>query len=194
MAVLVGKHAPEFKAKIVFANETKTVSLSDYKNKYIVLFFYPLEFTFVCPTEMHAFQEKLDEFKKRNVELLGCSVDSEHSHFAWLNTPKEKGGIQGIQYGIISDLGGKIAKDYDVLNNENIAYRAVFLIDPDGIVRHQLVNDLPLGRNVDEVLRTVDALQHVEKHGEVCPANWNKGKDAIKATRESVSKYLAETV
>jgi len=194
MAVLVGKHAPEFKAKIVFANETKTVSLSDYKNKYIVLFFYPLDFTFVCPTEMHAFQEKLDEFKKRNVELLGCSVDSEHSHFAWLNTPKEKGGIQGIQYGIISDLGGKIAKDYDVLNNENIAYRAVFLIDPDGIVRHQLVNDLPLGRNVDEVLRTVDALQHVEKHGEVCPANWNKGKDAIKATRESVSKYLAETV
>jgi peroxiredoxin 2/4 len=194
MAVLVGKHAPEFKAKIVFANETKTVSLSDYKNKYIVLFFYPLDFTFVCPTEMHAFQEKLDEFKKRNVELLGCSVDSEHSHFAWLNTPKEKGGIQGIQYGIISDLGGNIAKDYDVLNNENIAYRAVFLIDPDGIVRHQLVNDLPLGRNVDEVLRTVDALQHVEKHGEVCPANWNKGKDAIKATRESVSKYLAETV
>jgi peroxiredoxin 2/4 len=194
MAVLVGKHAPDFKAKIVFANETKTVSLSDYKNKYIVLFFYPLDFTFVCPTEMHAFQEKLDEFKKRNVELLGCSVDSEHSHFAWLNTPKEKGGIQGIQYGIISDLGGNIAKDYDVLNNENIAYRAVFLIDPDGIVRHQLVNDLPLGRNVDEVLRTVDALQHVEKHGEVCPANWNKGKDAIKATRESVSKYLAETV
>lgn len=192
MTVLVGKHAPDFKAKAVFATETKTVNLSDYKNKYVVLFFYPLDFTFVCPTEMHAFQDKLDEFKKRDVELLGCSVDSEHSHFAWLHTPKEKGGIQGIQYGIISDLGGKIAKDYDVLSSENIAYRAVFLIDPSGIVRHQLVNDLPLGRNVDEVLRTVDALQHVEKHGEVCPANWNKGKDAMKATREGVSKYLLE--
>lgn len=192
MTVLVGKHAPDFKAKAVFANETKTVNLSDYKNKYVVLFFYPLDFTFVCPTEMHAFQEKLEEFKKRNVELLGCSVDSEHSHFAWLNTPKEKGGIQGIEYGIVSDLGGKIAKDYDVLADGNVAYRAVFLIDPNGVVRHQLVNDLPLGRSVDEVLRTVDALQHVEQYGEVCPANWNKGKEAIKATHESVSKYLSE--
>lgn len=194
MSVLVGKHAPDFKAKAVFENQTKEITLSDYKNKYVVLFFYPLDFTFVCPTEMHAFQEKLDEFKKRNVELLGCSVDSDHSHLAWLNTPKEAGGIKGIQYGIISDLGGSIAKDYDVLSEEKIAYRAVFLIDPNGVVRHQLVNDLPLGRNVDEVLRTVDALQHVEKHGEVCPANWNQGKGAIKATIESVSKYLSETV
>lgn len=194
MTVLVGKHAPDFKAKVVFGNETKTVSLSDYKNKYVVLFFYPLDFTFVCPTEMHAFQEKLDEFKSRGVELLGCSVDSDHSHIAWLNTPRDKGGIQGIQYGIISDLGGQIARDYDVLSEGNVAYRAVFLIDKNGIVRHQLVNDLPLGRSVDEVLRTIDALQHVEQYGEVCPANWNKGKTAMKATRESVSTYLAQNI
>jgi peroxiredoxin (alkyl hydroperoxide reductase subunit C) len=140
---------------------------------------------------MHAFQEKLQEFKQRGVELLGCSVDSEHSHYAWLSTPKDKGGIQGVQYGIIADLGGSIAKDYDVLSEGNIAYRAVFLIDQNGIVRHQLVNDLPLGRNVDEVLRTIDALQHVEQHGEVCPANWNKGKTAMKATREGVETYLS---
>ena len=192
MTVLVGKHAPDFKAKVVFGNETKTISLSDYKNKYVVLFFYPLDFTFVCPTEMHAFQEKLSEFKSRNVELLGCSVDSDHAHIAWLNTPKDKGGIQGIEYGIISDLGGQIAKDYDVLSDGNVAYRAVFLIDKSGIVRHQLVNDLPLGRSVEEVLRTVDALQHVEQNGEVCPANWMKGKTAMKATRESVSTYLTQ--
>ncbi|MBH1989780.1 MAG: peroxiredoxin [Alphaproteobacteria bacterium] len=192
MTVLVGKHAPDFKAKVVFGNETKTISLSDYKNKYVVLFFYPLDFTFVCPTEMHAFQEKLSEFKSRDVELLGCSVDSDHAHIAWLNTPKDKGGIQGIEYGIISDLGGQIAKDYDVLSDGNVAYRAVFLIDKNGIVRHQLVNDLPLGRSVEEVLRTVDALQHVEQNGEVCPANWMKGKTAMKATRESVSTYLTQ--
>lgn len=194
MTVLVGKHAPDFKAKVVFGNETKTISLSDYKNKYVVLFFYPLDFTFVCPTEMHAFQEKLSEFKSRGVELLGCSVDSDHSHIAWLNTPRDKGGIQGIEYGIISDLGGQIAKDYDVLSDEKVAYRAVFLIDKNGVVRHQLVNDLPLGRSVDEVLRTVDALQHVEQYGEVCPANWNKGKTAMKATRESVATYLTQNI
>lgn len=194
MSVLVGKHAPDFKAKAAFGNTIKSVSLSDYKNKYVVLFFYPLDFTFVCPTEMHAFQEKLEEFNSRNVELLACSVDSEFSHQAWLNTPKEKGGIKGVEYGIIADLGGKIATDYDVLSNDNVAFRAVFLIDPNGVVRHQLVNDLPLGRSVDEVLRTVDALQHVERHGEVCPANWNKGSKAIEATHESVSKYLSETV
>lgn len=192
MSVLVGKHAPDFSAKAVFGSDIRDISLSNYKNKYVVLFFYPLDFTFVCPTEMHAFQEKLSDFKSRNVELLGCSVDSEFSHHAWLSTPKNKGGIQGVEYGIISDLGGKIAADYDVLSNDNVAFRAVFLIDPNGIVRHQLVNDLPLGRSVDEVLRTVDALQHVEEHGEVCPANWNKGDDAIEATHESVSSYLSD--
>lgn len=190
MTVLVGKYAPEFKAKAVFGNKTREISLSDYAGKYVVLFFYPLDFTFVCPTEMHAFQEKHAEFKKRNVELLACSVDSEFSHMAWLNTPKNQGGIQGIEYGIIADLGGRIAEDYDVLAENNVAYRAVFLIDDKGMVRHQLVNDLPLGRNVEEVLRTIDALQHVEAHGEVCPANWSAGKTAMKATHESVSDYL----
>lgn len=191
MALLVGKHAPEFKAKTVFKNEVKEIALSQYRGKYVVLFFYPLDFTFVCPTELVAFQDLLNEFKQRNVEVLGCSVDSEYSHLAWINTPRNQGGIQGIEYGLISDLGGAISREYDVLSSGNVAYRALFLIDQEGIVRHQLVNDLPLGRNVSEALRLVDALQHVEKHGEVCPANWDKGKEAMKATHESVSNYLA---
>ena len=191
MAVLAGKKAPDFKAMTVFKDDFKEVSLSDYKGKYVVLFFYPLDFTFVCPTELHAFQAKHEEFKKRNVELLACSVDSHFSHHAWLNTPKFKGGIEGVEYGLISDLGGKIAESYDVLTDEGVAYRGLFLIDKDGIVRHQVVNDLPLGRNVDEALRVVDALQHHEEHGEVCPANWNKGDNAIETTHESVGAYLA---
>lgn len=192
MSVLVGKHAPDFKATTVFSNDFKQVSLSDYKGKYVVLFFYPLDFTFVCPTELHAFEKIKSKLAAKNVELLGCSVDSHFSHHAWLNTPKDKGGIQGVTYGLISDLGGKIAKDYDVLNNDGVAYRALFLIDQEGIVRHQLVNDLPLGRNVDEALRMVEALQYTEKHGEVCPANWHEGEEAMKATHESVSNYLAK--
>ncbi len=190
MAVLVGKKAPNFKAKAVFSNEIKDIKLDDYLGKYVVLFFYPLDFTFVCPTELHAFQARLEDFKKLNAVVLGCSVDSHFSHKAWLDTPKDKGGIQGIQYGIISDLGGKIAKEYDVLADEDIAYRGLFLIDKEGIVRHQLVNDLPLGRSVEEALRMLEALQHVEKHGEVCPANWNKDKPAMKPTHESTSDYL----
>ncbi len=193
MTVLVGKYAPEFKAKAVFENEIKEISLSDYAGRYVVLFFYPLDFTFVCPTEMHAFQEKHEDFKKRGIELLACSVDSEFSHLAWLNTPKDQGGIKGVKYGIITDLGGHIAEEYDVLSEDNVAYRAVFLIDDKGMVRHQLVNDLPLGRSVDEVLRTVDALKHVEQHGEVCPANWSEGKTAMKATHEGVAEYLSNS-
>lgn len=192
MSVLTGKPAPDFKSTTAFGTEFKDIKLSDYKGKYVVLFFYPLDFTFVCPTELVAFQSKLAEFKERNVELLGCSVDSHFSHHAWLQTPLSKGGIEGVQYGLVSDLGGKIARDYDVLSPEGVAYRGLFLIDKDGIVRHQVVNDLPLGRNVDEALRMVDALQHTEKHGEVCPANWSKGKDAIKTTHESVGKYLSK--
>jgi peroxiredoxin 2/4 len=191
MSLLVGKHAPEFKSKTVFGTEVKEIALSSYRGKYVVLFFYPLDFTFVCPTELHAFQDQLDEFKSRNVEVLGCSVDSEFSHLAWLNAEKNKGGIKGIEYGLISDLGGYISREYDVLSADNVAYRALFLIDQEGIVRHQLINDLPLGRSVSEVLRLVDALQHVEKNGEVCPADWNKDKKAMKATHESVSSYLA---
>ncbi len=193
MSVLTGRQAPGFKADAVFGSEFKTVQLSDYQGKkYVVLFFYPLDFTFVCPTELHAFQEKLAQFKERGCEVLGCSVDSKFSHAAWLNTPKNKGGIQGVTYGLISDLGGRIARDFDVLADGGVAYRGLFLIDRDGIVRHQVVNDLPLGRNVDEALRMVDALQHFEKNGEVCPANWSKGKDAMKATGEGVSNYLSK--
>lgn len=191
MSVLVGKTAPNFKVTAVFKGEFKEISLEDYRGKYVILFFYPLDFTFVCPTELHAFQEKLTEFEKLNTIVLGCSIDSQFSHKAWLSTPKEKGGIQGIEYGLIADLGGKVAKDYDVLSDENIAYRGLFLIDQQGIVRHQLVNDLPLGRSITEALRVLEALQHVEKHGEVCPADWNKNQAAIKPTLSSVSSYLS---
>jgi peroxiredoxin (alkyl hydroperoxide reductase subunit C) len=191
MSVLVGKTAPNFKVTAVFKGEFKEISLEDYRGKYVILFFYPLDFTFVCPTELHAFQEKLNEFEKLNTIVLGCSVDSQFSHKAWLSTPKEKGGIQGIEYGLIADLGGKVAKDYDVLSDENIAYRGLFLIDHQGVVRHQLVNDLPLGRSITEALRVLEALQHVEKHGEVCPADWNKNQAAIKPTLEGVSSYLS---
>lgn len=193
MSVLVGKKAPQFKANAVKGAEMKTVSLSDYQGKYVVLFFYPLDFTFVCPTELIAFQEKLSAFQERNTEVLACSVDSQFSHAAWLQTPLNKGGIEGVQYTMVSDLGGAIARDYDVLKeDEGVAYRGLFLIDKEGVVRHQVVNDLPLGRSVDEALRMVDALQHFEKNGEVCPANWSKGKTAIKATHESVGEYLSK--
>ncbi len=193
MSVLVGRQAPNFKAEAVVNNDFKEVSLSDFKGKkYVVLFFYPLDFTFVCPTELHAFQEKLEDFTKRDVEVIGCSIDSKFSHYAWLNTPKNKGGIEGVKYTLISDIHRTIARDYDVLSDGGVAFRGLFLIDKNGLVRHQIVNDLPLGRSVDEALRLVDALQHFEKHGEVCPANWNKGKEAMKATQDGVSNYLAK--
>jgi peroxiredoxin (alkyl hydroperoxide reductase subunit C) len=192
MSVLTGRQAPNFKAEAVVNGDFKEVSLSDYKGKNVVLFFYPLDFTFVCPTELHAFQEKADEFAKRNTVVLGCSIDSKFSHYAWLNTPKNQGGISGVAYPLISDLHRTIARDYDVLSDAGVSYRGLFIIDKNGIVRHQLVNDLPLGRSVDEVLRTLDALEHHEKYGEVCPANWSKGKEAMKATKEDVSKYLAK--
>jgi len=193
MSVLVGRQAPNFKADAVVNGDFKEISLSDYKNKkYVVLFFYPLDFTFVCPTELHAFQETVEEFQKRNAEVIGCSIDSKFSHFAWLNTPKNKGGIEGVKYPLISDIHRTIARDYDVLSDDGVAFRGLFLIDKNGVVRHQLVNDLPLGRSVDEAVRLLDALQHFEKNGEVCPANWSKGKEAMKATQDGVSNYLAK--
>lgn len=191
MAVLVGKEAPTFQAKCVVKDQVKDIDLKELRGKYVVLFFYPLDFTFVCPTELHAFQERLAEFTKNDCAVLGCSVDSHFSHLAWLSTPKNKGGIEGVSYGLLSDLGGKIAEAYDVLNPDGIAYRGLFLIDKDGIVRHQVVNDLPLGRSVSEALRTLQALQHTEKYGEVCPANWTEGVEAIEATPESVAEYLS---
>lgn len=192
MSVLVGKKAPPFEAMTVFAGEFKKISLEDYRGQYIILFFYPLDFTFVCPTELHAFQEKLDAFTRLGATVLACSVDSHFTHKAWLETPKIKGGIEGIKYGLISDIGGKIAKEYDVLNEDGIAYRGLFLIDKEGTVRHQVVNDLPLGRSVIEALRMLEALQHCEQNGEVCPADWNKNQEAITATQDSVGRYLAK--
>lgn len=192
MSVLVGKEAPQFTTQCVLENQIKQVSLSDYKGKYVVLFFYPLDFTFVCPTEILAFQEKLKDFTDNNAVLLGCSVDSQFSHLAWVNTPRAKGGIEGVTYGLLADLGGKIASQYGVLSPSQVAYRGLFLIDCEGVVRHQVVNDLPLGRNVDEAVRMLKALQHTEKFGEVCPANWREEQSGMKATSEGVSTYLSE--
>jgi peroxiredoxin (alkyl hydroperoxide reductase subunit C) len=192
MSVLVGKPAPDFRAEAAVGASFSEIQLSSFKGKkYVVLMFYPLDFTFVCPTELHSFQERLADFKARNVEVIGCSIDSKFSHHAWLSTPKKQGGIEGVQYPILSDIHRTIARDYDVLSPDGVAYRGLFLIDKEGIVRHQVVNDLPLGRSVEEVIRTIDALQHFETHGEVCPANWAAGKEAMKATREGVSSYLA---
>jgi len=193
MSLLVGKPAPKFKAKAVVEGQiVNDYSLEVLNGKYVVLFFYPLDFTFVCPTELHAFQEKLEEFEKRNAQVIGCSIDSAYTHLAWLNTPKSKGGIEGIDYPLISDINKTIARDYDVLlEAEGIAYRGLFLIDTQGVVRHQLVNDLPLGRSVDEVLRMLDALIFFEKHGEVCPANWSEGKKSMKPTVAGLEQYFA---
>jgi peroxiredoxin (alkyl hydroperoxide reductase subunit C) len=195
MSVLVGRKAPEFNVAAVVNGTTfvDSCSLSDYRGKYVVLFFYPLDFTFVCPTELHAFQEKLDEFKKRNVEVIACSVDSKFSHLAWLQTPRNRGGIEGVTYTILSDINKDVTKAYDVLvEDAGIAYRGLFLIDREGVVKYQVVNDLGLGRNVDEVLRMVDALQFTEEFGEVCPANWNKGDKSMKPTGEGLKEYFKD--
>ena len=190
---LVGKKAPDFDAQAVVKGHTiETFSMRDFEGKYVVLFFYPLDFTFVCPTELHAFQEKLQEFHARNAEVIGCSVDSQFSHLAWLQTPKSRGGIQGVTYPIVSDLNKTIARDYGVLKeDEGIAYRGLFLIDQNQVVRHQLVNDLPLGRSIDEALRLLDALIFHEKHGEVCPANWRKGEKSMEPNQDGLVSYFS---
>lgn len=194
MAVLVGKQAPDFTATAVFGNnEIKDLKMSDYKGKYVVLFFYPLDFTFVCPSELIAFDHRLADFKKRNVEVIGCSIDSQFTHLAWKNTPVNKGGIGQVQYPLVADVKHAICQAYDVeFAPAGVAFRGSFLIDKAGVVRHQVVNDLPLGRNIDEMLRMIDALQFTEEHGEVCPAGWQKGKAGMGASPEGVAKYLAE--
>lgn len=196
MGVLVGKSAPDFKAKAVVKGKiVDQFTLSQFRGSNVILFFYPLDFTFVCPTELHAFQEQLEEFTKRNTQVIGCSVDSPFSHLAWLNTPISKGGIQGVEYPLISDLNKTIAHSYDVLvPQEGIAFRGLFLIDTDGIVRHQVVNDLPLGRSVDEALRMLDALISFKAQGEVCPANWHKGARSMKPTQEGLEQYFATSL
>ena len=191
-ALQVGKVAPEFSGQAVVNNEFKEVKLSDYRGKKVVFFFYPLDFTFVCPTELLAFDQKLDAFRERGCEIIGCSVDSVYSHFAWLNTPRKEGGIQGVRYPIISDLTRKAATDYGVLlEGEGVALRGLFLIDEEGVLQHQVINNLPLGRNVDEALRMVDSLAHFQEHGEVCPANWQRGEKSMKADPEGSKEFFS---
>ncbi|WP_109831657.1 peroxiredoxin [Reichenbachiella versicolor] len=205
---LVGKKAPVFNAPAVINGDeiVESFSLDQYiGQKEVVFFFYPKDFTFVCPTEILAFQEKLAEFEKRGVAVVGASTDTEETHLAWLMTPKNNGGIEGVTYPLVADTSKTIASNYGVLAGDwdydeegnlaftglPIAFRGSFLIDKEGVVRHETINDLPLGRNIDEMIRLVDALQYVEKHGEVCPANWEEGKDAMKATKEGVADYLS---
>jgi len=192
MSVLVTKEAPDFCATAVMPDNSfnEEFKLSSYRGQYVVLFFYPLDFTFVCPTELIAFDHRLKEFQKLNVAVIGCSVDSHFSHLAWKNTAVNKGGIGNIQYPLVSDLSKSIARDYDVLFNDSVALRGSFLIDREGIVRHQVVNDLPLGRDIDEMLRIVKALQYTEEHGEVCPAGWDEGAKGMTPSTEGVAKYL----
>jgi len=193
MSVLVGKPAPDFTAAAVMGNNeiNDSFNLKDYlQGKVGILFFYPLDFTFVCPSEIIAFNNKLNEFKTRNCEVIGVSVDSHFSHLAWKNTPVNKGGIGQVEYPLVADIKKTIAADYDVLVDGDVAYRGTFLIDKEGIVRHQIVNDLPLGRSIDEAIRMVDALQFHEDNGEVCPAGWNRGKEGMKADSEGVASYL----
>ena len=193
MAVLVQQAAPQFKAQAVMPdNSFKELSLSDYKGKYVLFYFYPLDFTFVCPTEIIAFSDQCEEFEKLGVQIIGCSIDSHFSHLAWRNTPRNQGGIGHIKYPLVADLNKQIAKDYDVLIEEaGIALRGLFLIDKEGIVRHQVVNDLPLGRSVEEALRMVKALQYFEQHGEVCPANWQEGSRTIKADPQNSKEFFS---
>ncbi|PLK48687.1 peroxiredoxin [Uliginosibacterium sp. TH139] len=194
MAVLVAKQAPDFTATAVLGNnEIKDITLSAVnKGKYVALFFYPLDFTFVCPSELIAFDHRLEEFKKRNVEVIGVSIDSQFSHLAWKNTAVDKGGIGQVGYTLVADVKHEIAKAYDVESEGGVAFRGTFLIDKSGVVQHQVVNNLPLGRDIDELLRVIDALQFTEEHGEVCPAGWKKGSKGMNASPEGVAKYLAE--
>lgn len=212
MTVLVGKKAPYFEADAVVdgGDFVENFSLAQFEGKkHVVFFFYPLDFTFVCPTEIIAFQKRIKEFEDRNVAVVGCSIDSKFSHWAWLNTPQNDGGIQGVEYPIVADVNKTIASNFGVLagyydynedgqmvfvgdgGNDAVAYRGLFLIDKEGIVRHQIVNDLPLGRSVDEALRMIDALQYFEEKGEVCPADWSKGKDGLVDTAEGIASYLS---
>ncbi|MBK6744891.1 MAG: peroxiredoxin [Hydrogenophilales bacterium] len=195
MAVLVGKQAPDFTAIAVMGdnsiNENFTLS-AQIKDKYAVIFFYPLDFTFVCPSELLAFDHRLKEFQDRNVEVIGISIDSHFTHLAWKNTAINNGGIGQVKYPLVADLNHAIIQSFDVEHPLGIAYRGSFLIDKAGIVRHQVVNDLPLGRNIDEMLRMIDALQFTEVHGEVCPAGWKKGDVGMKASTDGVAEYLAK--
>ena len=194
MSFLVTQQAPDFTATAVMPDNSMKpdFKLSEFRGKYVILFFYPLDFTFVCPSENLAFDRALPKFKEKNCEIIGVSIDSQFSHWAWKNTPINQGGIGNVQFPLVADLDKNISRQYGVLLDAGIALRGTFLIDRDGVIRHAVVNDLPLGRNIDEALRMVDALQFFEKHGDVCPANWQEGKEAMKPTAEGVADYLAK--
>jgi peroxiredoxin (alkyl hydroperoxide reductase subunit C) len=209
MGVLVGKKAPSFSAQAVVEGDeiVESFSLDQYiGKKYVILFFYPKDFTFVCPTELHAFQSRLEDFRKKDVEVVAVSCDTEQSHWGWLQLPKDQGGIQGVTYPVVADTNKTISSNYDVLageyyydeegqlqaEGELVSYRGLFLIDKEGVVQHQIVNNMPLGRNVDEAMRMVDALRFFEEKGEVCPANWSEGKEGMKDTHDGVADYLSK--
>ncbi len=191
MPNLVSKPAPDFTADAVMPDGSfKQIKLSDYRGKYVILFFYPLDFTFVCPTEIIAFSTKTDDFKKKDTEIIGVSIDSKFSHLAWRNTDRKKGGLGQINYPLVGDVTKQICKDYDVLSDIGVAFRGLYLIDKNGIIQHQLINNLPLGRNIDEALRMVEALQYHEKNGEVCPANWTEGSKGMKPDPKGSLEYF----
>ncbi|HXW52653.1 MAG TPA: peroxiredoxin [Myxococcota bacterium] len=196
MYTLIKKPAPDFTAEAVLKNgDFKEITLSSYRDRhYVALFFYPLDFTFVCPSEIIAFSKRAAAFEERNTQIIGVSVDSKFSHFAWRNTPIEKGGIGAIEFPLVSDITKEISRDYGVLVDDAVALRGTFIIDKAGVVRHATLNDLPIGRNVDETLRVVDALQFNEAHGEVCPAGWQKGKQGMHPNPSGVAQYLATNV
>jgi peroxiredoxin (alkyl hydroperoxide reductase subunit C) len=192
MAFLIGKSAPAFELDAVHDGQFKKIALSDYKGKWVVLFFYPLDFTFVCPTEILAFSDRKKEFKAHGCEILGASIDSKFTHLAWTNTPRKQGGIADLQFPLLADLNKKLAADYGVLTDDGVALRGLFIIDPDGVCQHATVNNLGVGRSVDETLRTLQAFQFVREHGEVCPANWKPGSDTMKADPEKSKQYFAK--
>jgi peroxiredoxin 2/4 len=193
MAVLVTREAPDFTATALMPDGSfkSDFKLSSLRGQKVVLFFYPLDFTFVCPSELLAFHNRIKDFQGKKTQVVGCSIDSHFTHMAWTNTAVEQGGVGKLAYPLVSDLNKSIARAYDVLLNEAVALRGTFFIDEQGVVRHQLVNDLPLGRNIDEMLRMIDAWDFHKQHGEVCPANWTKGKSGMKPTKEGVASYLA---
>jgi peroxiredoxin (alkyl hydroperoxide reductase subunit C) len=194
MTALVTRPAPDFTADAVVGTEFKTIKLSDYRGKYVVLFFYPLDFTFVCPTEIIAFSDAAHEFQERGAQVLGVSVDSKYTHLAWIQTPRKAGGLGGINYPLISDLNKSVSRTYGVLlENEGVALRGLFLIDKEGVLRHAVVNDLPIGRSVPEAVRVLDAWQHFEQHGEVCPANWKPGDATMQADPVASKRYFEKT-
>ena len=194
MSFLVAKPAPDFTATAVMPDSSfkADFKLSDYRGKYVVLFFWPLDFTFVCPSEVLAFDKALPKFRAKNTEIIGVSIDSQYTHYAWRTTPVEQGGIGPVQFPLVADLTKQISRDYGVLLDDKIALRGTFLIDKAGVIQHMVVNNLGLGRNIDEALRMVDALQHLEKHGEVCPAGWTKGEEAMSPNAKGVASYLAK--